>query len=281
MNDEVIYLESAGIHRRFVLHRPGGVRDDVARPAVLMLDGRGGTPWTAMKSTGWSARSDRDGFLVAYPEALRLDPLGPQHFLSNPQMWNAGAGGTDTERADVDDVRFLEDVIDDLVAWRGADPRRIFMTGFSNGAAMTFRVAAECPERLAGIAPVSGPCRVRDVALRPVPTLYLYGRLDPLSPFDGGPVDLPWGGTEYRAPVREHVRRWVRAQGSAEVPVIREADGVTIERYGPAFEFRVVHDLGHVWPGGHRLLPEKIVGASSARLSATDEIWAFFSKLSR
>ncbi len=277
MADEVIYLELPDARRRYVLHRPPTLP---ATPAVvLMLDGRGGTPWTAIKTSGWSRKADEAGFLAVYPEAMRLNPAGAQHFLTNPQMWNAGVGGSDTERAPVDDVSFLRRVVEDVIERCGADPKRIFMSGFSNGAAMTFRMAAEFPDLLAAIGPVSGPCRVTDTRLsRPVPTMYLYGKLDPLGPFDGGDVELPWGGVEYRASVHESIRAWSKAMGVTDAPQVEEQDGITVERYGEHFEFRAIHDLGHVWPGGHRLLPEKIVGASSSRLNGTDVLWQFFQR---
>lgn len=270
MSDEVIYLDIGRLKRRYVLHSPA--RATNLRAAVLMLDGRGGTPWTAMKSSGWSPKADEEGFLAVYPEAFRLDPKGPQHFLTNPQMWNSNS-----DRSDVDDVAFLKSVIDDVIQNHGADPQRIFMSGFSNGAAMTFRMAAEFPNVLAAIAPVSGPCRVRDVKLpRVVPTIFFFGKLDPLAPFDGGTVTLPWGPTENRRPVHTSVHAWADALGISDPPAVEERDGVTIEHYGDHFQFHVIHDLGHVWPGGHRLLPEKMVGVTSDRVKATDEIWKFF-----
>jgi poly(3-hydroxybutyrate) depolymerase len=70
MNDEVVYLGLGGLRRRYVLHRPTHLAGTA--PAVVMLDGRGGTPWTAMKSTGWSPKADAEGFLAVYPEALQL-----------------------------------------------------------------------------------------------------------------------------------------------------------------------------------------------------------------
>jgi poly(3-hydroxybutyrate) depolymerase len=61
---------------------------------------------------------------------------------------------------------------------------------------------------------------------------------------------------------------------------------VTVERWGDAGDpreviFTTIHDLGHVWPGGHRLLPEKLVGPASARCSATRDLWAFFGRHTR
>jgi poly(3-hydroxybutyrate) depolymerase len=65
-----------------------------------------------------------------------------------------------------------------------------------------------------------------------------------------------------------------------EVREIKEP-GVTRRQWGwpgarDEVEFVAVDDLGHVWPGGHRLLPEALVGPASNRINATDEIWEFF-----
>lgn len=283
MNDEVIYLSVAGAERRYVLHRPASLPADSIAPAVVMLDGRGGTPWTAMKSSGWSALADREGVLVAYPEATRLDPAGPLHFLTNPQMWNAGWGGSDVERPAVDDVGFLARVFEDLVA-RGADPARIYLCGFSNGASMTFRFASECPERVAAIGTVAGHFRgpVEGAAL-PVPLMHIFGTVDPLNPFEGGLVELPWGRTEWRPPARRSAEIWARRNGWDGSPKIDSSEGRWIQRWGEPGDprevvFVAVEGLGHVWPGGRRLLPEPLVGRSCDRFRATEALWEFFAR---
>ena len=283
--DEVIYLEVDGAKRRYVLHRPPSFDPTRRNPAVLMLDGRGGTPWTAMKSAGWSAHADDHGFLAVYPEALRLQPDAPMHFLTNPQMWNAGPGGADTEREGPDDVNFLRAVIADLRQRAGLDPRRVFMSGFSNGAAMCFRFASLEPDLVAAIAPVAGHFRFSAHALgRAVPMLYFFGRQDPLSPYEGGPVALPWGACEIRPAARDSVLAWARLCGlGAESTEVQTGDGFSIERFGPnptgaEVVFYTVDDCGHTWPGGHRLLPEAIAGRTSTRVNATAVIWTFFQR---
>ena len=281
--DEVIYLDIGALRRRYVLHLPPLETALPELPVVVMLDGRGGTPWTAMKITGWSELADRSGFAVAYPEALRLNPHGPQHFLDNPQMWNAGRGGSDVERADVDDALFLGAVFDDLAARLHATPERCFMSGFSNGAAMTFSFAATNPHRVAAIGVASGYCRVANTTLpHAVPTMYLFGALDPLSPLHGGNVELPWGKVEKRPPVMDSATLWARVNGlDVNHPSTREDDGVAWTSFRgtspeAVLEVGIVPDLGHVWPGGHRLLPQALVGATSNRLHATETFWNFF-----
>lgn len=281
--DQVIYVGSGGTQRRYVLHVPPTYDGSRAWPLLLMLDGRGGTPWTAIKITGWSKKADAENFLVAYPEAMKLDPHGPQHFLTNPQMWNAGNGGSDVEREGPDDVQFLRDAIEDIRAKFNVDADRIYMAGFSNGASMTFRFAIEAPEVVAAIACLSGHYRLGPVRIaEPVPLIYFFGEQDPLSPIDGGEIHLPWNKTEIRPAAQFSVNAWAEIHGLNLEPLVESHDGITKRTYGPRddgaeIQFYTIDDLGHVWPGGHRLLPEKIAGNASDKLIANDVIWDFFS----
>lgn len=269
--DTVHYLDHAGAKRRYVLHTPSGLDPSEPAPAVVMLDGRGGTPWTAIKSTGWSDEADRCGFLAVYPEAIRLNPNGPQHFLDNPQMWRTGCDP-------VDDVGFLVRVLEDLSGRGAVDRRRIYFSGFSNGAAMCFRFASAHPDRVAAIGPVGGHIDVPAFMLpRAVPALFLFGGVDPINPVERSLVTLPWGVQEERPAVRETVRTWARMCGAAEEPTrVEDAGGILTEQYGPQIEMRIVQALGHVWPGGHRLIPEALVGRSCDDLKGTPALYAFF-----
>lgn len=283
-NQEVCYLEVDGLKRRYVLYQPDvppshGPR----RPAIIMMDGRGGTPWTAMRSSRWNQKADSDGLILIYPEATRIDPEGPLHFLTNPQMWNAGTGGSDTERSHVNDLLFLERVLEDAVARAEIDADRIYMCGFSNGAAMTWRFAVERPGLLAGIGPVAGHFRLQVKQLsEPVPMICFFGRLDPLSPYEGGEVELPWGLRESRPPALASVHAWARLCGhEPQEGRVEKEPGLSRLIYGRPGErneiqFITVDDLGHTWPGGHRLLPEALVGPVSDRVTAVDEMWDFF-----
>jgi polyhydroxybutyrate depolymerase len=276
--DHVHELDVAGVRRRYVVHLPPSFDAFAQHPVVVMMDGRGGTPWTAMKSSGWSRKADEKHFVAVYPEAMKLNPKGPQHFLDNPQMWNAGGRGSNSYRTDVDDAGFLRAVIRDVQDRFNTDPARVYMTGFSNGALMAFRFAVEHADLIAAIGPVAAHFRIRDARpARAVPMIAFFGKQDPISPFEGGEVKLPWGATETRPPARETPERWARAIGLAQGPQVEDrSDGVTITRYGNDVVFYAIDGLGHVWPGGHRLLPERLVGAASEKVNATDIMWSFF-----
>jgi polyhydroxybutyrate depolymerase len=280
--DHRLTIPAGPLTRHYLAHVPDG--GPTPRPAVVMLHGAGATSAWTRDETGWDTAADRAGFVVAYPDGVARGPARPPTFLANPQVWNAGTGLRVSTAGGHNDVAFLAAVLDDLARRTPIDPRRVYVTGFSNGAAMTFRLAAELSDRIAAVAPVAGYCPVTPPPTRPVPTLYLVGTDDPLVPLAGGEVRSPWSGQiERRPPVWDGLARWADLLGLPPEPVTAsEQDGVTIMKYGsgPGVEFVVVTvaGLGHHWPGGRGRLKPRIAGRPSDRLRANDVIWEFFQK---
>lgn len=274
-----ITLTTDGPPRHYALHAPG--HGAGPRPLVLFLHGAGGTAAWADDETGWSGLAEREGFVLALPEALPPDQTRPPKFLTNPARWNDGSRGMIGDPSTADDVRFLAAVIDDVSSRTAIDLRRVYLGGFSNGAGMTFRAAAELADRFAAIAPVAGYCRVTDPKpARPVPTLYIVGTIDPIIPLRGGEVRSPWRHRLVRRPaVAETLERWAAAIGCDPIPRLEsDADGVRTEVYPGPVEFRAVtiDGLGHHWPGGKGMLNHKIAGPPSDKMDATAAVWEFF-----
>jgi polyhydroxybutyrate depolymerase len=244
--------------RTGLLVRPPGSPPPGGWPVVLFLHGTGGTAAWAAADTGWPAAAERFGFLLALPDGLPPNPAKPPKFLTNPPRWNDGSTRPgDRLHADADDVEFLTAVLDHLVEAEGADLRRAFVCGFSNGAGMAFRLAAERADRVAAVAPVAGYCSATGRASRPVPAFYLVGDADPLVPLAGGPVRLPWGGTVVRPAVSATLARWAEVSGR---PAAAE----------------VVPGLGHHWPGGKGMLGEQLGGPVGGPVDGVGRVWAFF-----
>jgi polyhydroxybutyrate depolymerase len=276
-------LQAGGKERRYLLHVPPSYDGRTPVPVVLMLHGGGGTADAARRETGWDAKADREGFLAVFPEGTPPFPNQPYSFLTNPPTWNDGSGRFLTGRLDIDDSGFMRALLDDLFKKTKVDQKRIYATGFSNGASMTFRLGVDLDDRLAAIAPVSGHLFIKDFQLDyPLPMLFVIGREDPLNPLAGGQVTTPGGKREQKAPVIDSVTAWVDAVGAAEQPhVFLEDNGVMGAVFGPGKQDAVVvyytiEGAGHTWPGGLSLLPESMVGKRTDKLDATDVIWEFF-----
>lgn len=268
--------------RTFVVHVPPGFDGKSKLPVVIMLHGAGGSGADAIAQTGWGAKSDREGFIAVFPDGTPPRAALAAQFLTNPRLWNDGSGRGATGVEKVDDLGFISAMIDYLEARYAADPARIYCTGFSNGASMTFSVGLNLSNRIAAIAPVSGHLWYREKQLTyPVSLLFIIGRDDPLNPIDGGNVKIPWRRTQDRPPVEDSLKEWERMLGCG--PEVQTARGnrvleITYDRCvkGGEVEYYAVRGLGHVWPGGLNQLPKKWVGKPSDNLNATDVIWEFF-----
>jgi polyhydroxybutyrate depolymerase len=274
MPDNFLTVSVWGRDRRALIHVPPNGSELL--PLVMMFHGAGASAeWTAGE-TGLSDTADRAGFVVVYPEGRTPNPDQPPRFLDNPQAWADGSDPHDTE-----DVAFIDVLLTELISRARIDIRRVYVTGFSNGAAMTFRVAHVMSERIAAIAPVAGYCRIDEPRpYRAVPTLYLVGTVDPLVPLDGGEVTTPWGNTIPRPPVRVMFEKWAGALGCPPQAQVEQRPEGEVRTYGPgrngAFAvLRCVEGLGHHWPGGRGQLSRRLAGPTSNRVRANDVIWEF------
>jgi polyhydroxybutyrate depolymerase len=136
--DHEIHLDHAGDERRALLHAPKQFRPGRPVPLVIALHGRPSSAEELRRVTALDTTADAKGFLVAYPDA-------------RDGSWNA------LECCDgVDDVGFLKALVAELVKTWSVDPARVYVTGFSNGASMSYRLAVEASDIVAAIAPVSG-----------------------------------------------------------------------------------------------------------------------------
>ncbi len=282
-----------GLERTYIVHVPSSYDSKTQFPLVVMLHGGGGTASAALWETGWVEKADKSGFIVVFPNAMARDPSRRSSFARNPQLWNDGSDRFYPGQKAPDDVRFITAVLDDLSARLTIDKKRVFVTGFSNGASMSFRIGAELSIRVAAIAPVAGalwfdpPMFKRSVSM-----CYITGTADPLNLIEGGVPKFASGGSdEIRAkpkpPVRESILKWVKALDAPVTPAsVSNSNGVRTETYGPGRDgaevvYIAVDGLGHTWAGGRSLLPESMVGGTSDKIKATDIIWDFFQKHAR
>jgi len=280
--DRVENVQLGGFNRHFIVHVPPSFEASRKLPVVIMLHGAGGTAQEAMAQTGWDRKGDQENFIAVFPDAVAENPKRRPSFLLNPQTWNDGSGRHQSGKRNDADVEFIGYVIDTVESHYGGDPARIFITGFSNGASMTFRAGVELSDRLAAIAPVAGHLFVHSYRMkRAVPALYIIGRDDPLELPAGGVLKI-MGERIEQPPILQNLEHWRQFDGCPDAPSSdASTDGVervTFEdcRDGVEMVEYFIDGLGHVWPGGINQLPERLVGKPTDKLNATDVIWNFF-----
>jgi polyhydroxybutyrate depolymerase len=282
-------ITEGGLERTYLLHVPPQYDRAKPLPLVLMLHGFGGTADNAIRETGWSAKADREGFIVVYPQATRPDEKAAPNLRTNGTAWNDGSGRFHSSERNIDDVAFIRSVIERTQKEFSIDAKRVFVTGFSNGGSMTFRIGNKLADIVSAIAPVASASWADTLApARKISMLYLTGTKDPLNPLEGGVPRLafkkPSDDSKAKRSVDAQIKQWVNALGLPAVPSADETvNGVRRQVFGsqktaPHIEYITVEGLGHIWAGGLNLLPEFMVGKPTDKLNATDTIWAFFSK---
>lgn len=250
------------------------VSDGVKRPLVLVLHGGGANGENAMRMADMEALADREGFILLYPDGTGRP--GDRVFT-----WNAGRCCAYALEINADDSGFLIALIDFFITAHGADPKRVFVAGLSNGAMMAHRVAAEHSDRIAAIAPVAGGFNVDGVEPnRPVSVIAFHGLLDRHAPYDGGVGEKSLFKRADR-PVREGMELWARRNGCSLDPVREETAGWVHERFGNGrdrteVEFYTLKNQAHAWPGGRPGLRYGNADPPEPGLNATDLIWRFF-----
>lgn len=237
---------------------------------------------------GFDKLSDKKGFVAVYPDGIGKN-------------WNDGRKGEETgyraHKESIDDVGFISALIDALIKKLNIDPRRVYVTGISNGAIMSYRLACELTEKIAAVAPVAGsiPQNLYPSCSpsRPISVLAINNVNDPLVPFAGGDITGPFGfkklGKVLSTP--ETIRFWVNHDKCSSSPVVTyepdkdPKDGTRVRKEvyrngkdGTEVVLYAIEGGGHTWPGGWQYLPERTIGKTSRDIDANEVIWDFFEK---
>ncbi|MEW6689777.1 MAG: PHB depolymerase family esterase [Pseudomonadota bacterium] len=277
-------LAVGALERHYIVHVPPRLE---AKPAVVLnFHGGGAHARVQQEYVRMDALADRERFLVVYP-----DGTGPLRgrFLA----WNGGTCCGVAAGTQVDDVAFVRALLDDLSGRIAYDPERVYATGLSNGAMMSYRLAAELSDRVAAIAPVAGSMVVVDFApRRPVPVMHIHS-VDDRRALYGGGLGAPYPLANTRVlhpPVEEKLGEWARANGCGPEPEAterrewRSRSGThTATRYAyPRCRAETVlwklTGAGHVWPGGVLDYLTWLLGPGTRVIDANEEIWRFFSR---
>lgn len=104
-----------GVERTYVVHVPPSYDSTAPSPLVVMLHGGGDTASAAMFETGWTDKADTAGFLAVFPNAMARDPSRRSSFARNPQLWNDGSDRFYPGQIAMDDTRFIDALLDDVL----------------------------------------------------------------------------------------------------------------------------------------------------------------------
>lgn len=265
-----------GLERTYTLRLPSSYDPAVPMPLVVAMHGGFGSGAQLENQSQLTAKAEEEGFIVVYPD-------GAQTGILNIRTWNAGGccGGSVTNN--IDDVGFIDALLDRLIQENSIDTTRIYATGMSNGGFMSYRLACELSHRFAAIAPVAASMTI---ALcqpeRAVPVIAIHSYQDESVPYLGG---IGSGVSDhYNSPLDSVLNAWA---AHADCSVLNDTIVFDTElthivwsdcACNGTMELYLTRDGGHSWAGGS--LSSPIADPPSSTVSANELMWQFFEQCS-
>ncbi len=245
-------------------------------PIIVALHGGGGNPAQFSGNSGLSRPANAKGYAVIYPAGSARGRL-------NLLTWNGGYCCAYAAQAGIDDIGFLDSVIEDAAKRFGLDVSRVYLTGMSNGSLMAEVYGAARAGKVRAIGAVSGSLDVDHTRITgPVPILVIHGMADDHVPFAGGVGPKGKVPTDWSS-VAQVIGAFVKAQG---VPLVKTdiiidpvkdntrvmSTDYTDTQGSVMVRLLAIEGGGHVWPGGRRAAQ----GGGTADIDANTEVLKFF-----
>jgi polyhydroxybutyrate depolymerase len=264
-------IQHGGKARTFKVHVPAGYAGTAAVPLVIVSHGLTQNATQSIRGTDMVPAADAGGFIAVFPNGVDAS-------------WNAGACCSDNVE---DDVGFIRAIIDHLGAELGlcVDRTRVYATGFSNGAMLSYRLACEASDLFAAIVSVAGSLAVSAEScassqIRPVPLLAIHGVADSIVSYEQSMTSVDAYAALSGCGTTSH-------PATQPVPTHADTTCVTRDACPAATEVTTcsIDDGGHCWfgndtcgtgvPGG-----ELFVGNNAMGIITAEAAWGFLSRFS-
>ncbi len=271
VNAQTDSITVGALMRTYTLRLPSAYDGATPLPLVIAMHGGFGSGLQLEEQSLLSDKAELENFIVVYPDGVP-SPL-------SIRTWNAGGCCGYAMNNNIDDVGFIDALLDTLIAENAIDTLRIYATGMSNGGFMSYRLACELSERIAAIAPVSASMTIDVCApARSMPVLGLHSYLDESVPYLGG-IGTGVSG-HYNSP-QDSVQTAFALHANCAVlnDTILDNSDMTVIRWHECdcmqeMLLYMTHDGGHSWPGGQQ--GTGIGDPPSIVISANDLMWDFF-----
>ena len=265
VNDRTVELD--GVDREYLVYVP----PNVSRPApvVFMFHGSSGTGRQFLNSSGWREQADLEGFVAVFPTGLRYRVLDSGLRVTK---WNTFTleeevdleelppGYPEDSPMPANDVGFVDLMLADLTDELPIDTRRIYASGFSNGASFAARLSVDRGTVFAAAAYSGGGLDGAHPVLRSVPTSVTVGTRDDRVLEGTGLAELPLDPSEILASpvVRPFLDGYLETfdldPGLYGALAAQQTTRLLWPGTDPVFQFGMIGGLTHRWPD--QLVPE-------------------------
>ncbi len=260
-----------GRNRFYKTHLPLGYNYEKNYPVVFVFHGGLGNPDIIEEQTGFSKKADQEEFIVVYP-------YGTGPFDKKLLTWNTWDCCGYADKKNINDVDFIQAVLNQVKLKYNIDDKRVYATGLSNGGMMCYLLACELPNQFAAVAPVAASM-FDTVSCNPKSeiSLIIFNSVDDQHiPYNGGVGEESLVEVE-KLPVETVLNLWVNKYNCFLMNE-SESDSFRKTSYknnnGTEIVLYKMLSGGHSWPGGEKI--RKFGNEPVKNVSATDLIWEFF-----
>jgi polyhydroxybutyrate depolymerase len=283
------YLEISGLPgqndhvRQYKVHLPPSYDAQVPAPVVFCIHGLGqDAVLFCVTGAAMDKKSDAAGFVMIMPNGYN-------------NSWNAGTCCGDASTEMLDDVALFRSIFAEVGKHVNIDLDRVYATGLSNGAYMSYRLACAAADIFTAVAPGAGAIGKNDIGggtnpssdftmcepSRPVSVLDMHGTDDPLIAYALQKKSLDHMASKDGCGMSTSPATQPKSGGDTTC-VSYDGCPSGIELVGCT-----VQGGGHCWFGspdcgtGGGDIGLAIVGNNSDTLNNNDAAWDFFKRLSR
>ena len=267
-NTEQCEMTRGGFFREFIKYVPQSINENGnAAPIVFVLHGYTSYDDWIFDYSNFQTQADEHGLILIFPQGTIYQPTQSTH-------WNVGGW---TSESTTNDIDFIDSIIDYLDGNYLVNLDRVYSTGMSNGGFMSYVLACQLSNRIAGIASVTGSMTNQTFnecdAKHPTPVMQIHGARDNTVPYEGN---------NNMKPIDDVMEFWLNYNGCNVIPtetVIEDNDsdglGGTLSRYqgclnDVSVELYYLDGLRHQWP--------VITVDDQFDIDSASVIWEFFSK---
>tara|TARA_Y100000389_G_C17438834_1_gene507288 strand:+ start:748 stop:1869 length:1122 start_codon:yes stop_codon:yes gene_type:complete len=259
-------IQYAGQTRVYSIYVPTSATALTNVPLVFNFHGGNGTRQDQISLSDMSALADTANFIALYPQALP-DPNdgGSKNWLHK-------------DPSTIDDIYFINALIDSVSADYPIDSNRIYACGYSLGGEFAYELGCRLNHKIAAIAAVARTMQTNQInncsPAKPTGVMTIIGTNDSYN-------GISFGGIQYYVSANDVHNYWANNNVCDTTPIITQipdidaSDGSTVERHswknsnGCIYvEHLKVLGGGHDWPGSW----------GNMDINSTNEIWNFVSK---
>ncbi len=232
-------VQVGATERMFRVIEPADLSPDEEVPVVIVLHGLGLNAMGMSRAADWRGAVAEDRFVAVFPQGVQ-------------DSWNMGPCCPPANLVGAQDEAFMDEVVEAMESRDSVDADRMYLTGFSNGALLTYTYTCAHPETFAAVAPMAGTNITGCEPATPVSLLHQHGDADLVVPYAGGVALGSLVSSAPFPPVASSVAAWAQADGCTGEPTVAQGDGVQRTTWsecsdGTRVEMVRVAGKGHAW----------------------------------